>query len=77
MPVASWLRSFSTISALSDQSGMSAVWSLLGEKQTLTGPVEIDANDPTATSAKVRCCSSEAALSPFQTVGLSRYDAVY
>jgi len=36
--------------ALSDQSGMSAFWSLSGEKQTWPGWSEIDAIDPWATS---------------------------
>jgi hypothetical protein len=36
----------------------------------------ITAYDPFRPSARFLCCSSETDFSPFQIVGLSRYDAV-
>jgi hypothetical protein len=33
--------------------------------------------DPSATSAGIPCCSSEAGLSPYQNTRLSRYDAAF
>jgi hypothetical protein len=35
-----------------------------------------DANDPSRHLARISCCSSEAAFSPYQSTRLSRYDAV-
>ena len=50
--------------ALSDQSGMSEVWSLTGVKQTLPEPAEIDANDPEQTFDRLPT-QVRAALNPW------------
>lgn len=54
--------------------GMSAHRSLYGVKRTLHGSVEIDMTDPSATSARISCCSGEAACRPW---GGTRHDLLY
>ena len=54
---------------------MSAPMSAVRGKADVARMGKIDANDPTATSASISYCDSEADLCPYQCSPLSRYDA--